>query len=814
MRLKRFGMCRGNGKAYIGIGLSPVLPGAQPIASAKTDTGEEVPVLWRPGSVQENRAWQLRGVLIVPLLQVRGLTIEFRADNPASGEKTTGTMSLTMNALKWASRFNYRVRPGLCKGLRGADLTSPVSVELLLCVPDDTETVWRFAVERVAAKGGKAEMAFSVFDETGRPYQSDPIVLRDRAVGSDESLRRALTVSFRLPAALHCFCIAVSDVLDQRTVGLYGVGPGEYAGAAAATAAQMRNANDEADYSHWRRLHEPSPESLQRQAATRFPYEPLISIITPSYKPDLVYLTEMIDSVRAQTYSRWELVLVDSLAQESGVEEVVSSVGDDRIHRIDCEQNRGIAGNTNWGLAHATGDFVAFLDYDDLLAPDALYEYVASINACPQAGLLYCDEDMFEHVGAYRGPSFKSAFNRDLLYSHNYLTHFLMVRKEVLDEVGYSDDAVNGAQDYDIALKVSETGHEILHVPHMLYHWRIHAGSTSGSNSAGKPYAHTAGKVALERHFARRGIEARVEDGKTPYIYRVGYALPEPQPLVDIVIPHSGHPGLLDRCVTAILESSTYDNYRITVVKDDSADRPTEGGSAEDPMAGYYEELQQRSDKVRVLSWPGEPHYARLVNFGINSTQADYVLLLDDDVEAVSSDFIQEMLGYMQRPEVGVVGAKLYFADGLLQHGGMLVGSSEGVVYVNQDLPGSAGGYLNRAERPGNFSSVTGACQLIRRATFDQVGGYSEEFAVSLGDADFCCKAIQAGFLVVFSPYAELIYHGYLGGDREEGSPIEAQQERRERGLMRQKWPCYFSEGDPFSNPHLDRDNRYFALPY
>ena len=245
-------------------------------------------------------------------------------------------------------------------------------------------------------------------------------------------------------------------------------------------------------------------------------------------------------------------------------------------------------------------------------------------------------------------------------------------------------------------------------------------------------------------------------------------------------------------------------NYRITVI---------ENNSMEDETFAYYRELEARSDRVRVIEWPHGFNYAKIMNFGAASTDADLLLLLNNDTEVIAPDFIEEMAGYLQRPEVGVVGAKLLYYDGLVQHAGMLIGPDGTVVHVNQNVPDSQGCYLGRSVRPGNFSSVTGACQMVKRAVFEEVGGYSEEFAVGYNDADFCCKVSAAGYSVTFTPYAKLYHNEFVSRGREEGDPSKMQRWLRERALMQEKWPQFFEQGDPFSNPNLDRDSLYFALP-
>ncbi|MEE0592047.1 MAG: glycosyltransferase, partial [Eggerthella lenta] len=439
-----------------------------------------------------------------------------------------------------------------------------------------------------------------------------------------------MVVSVRVPAATGGLFVVAEDETGAALPAMLGFDKAAFFGELHRALRRVRNAADEDDYRAWR-----ESRKMEGLSGSRLDPEvslsPLVSIVVPCYRVNERYFEEMLESVLAQSYVRWELVLVDSESESSKVPGIVERIADDRITVVPLRDNLGIVGNTNAGIQHARGEYVAFLDYDDVLEPNALEAYVQAIAEHPDAGLLYCDEDSFEVGGAFRNPVFKTDFNRDLLYSHNCITHWLMVRKDVLAETGLSDDEVNGAQDYDLSLRVSETGREIVHVPHMLYHWRVHGESTAGDNLGSKPYAHQAGKIALRRHFDRRGIPVSVEDGDGPFVYRVRYQLPDPQPSVEILIPSKDHVDVLDRCVRSILEKSAYGNYRITVI---------ENNSMEDETFAYYRELEARSDRVRVIEWPHGFNYAKIMNFGAASTDADLLLLLNNDTEVIAPDFI------------------------------------------------------------------------------------------------------------------------------------------------------------------------------
>jgi GT2 family glycosyltransferase len=807
MLARKLTICRGSGKAYAGFLLQDIPAHARISVAAKTSTGSTVPVYWceslEPAGLDEQE-----GVLVFPLLEAASTTLTFFAHNSEGHVLDQAEFRFSRFSLALLSKYNRLAKREQCEKLEAIveNDTRSIKTELLLCMPDGQETVWRVQTSVFQEEESAQNLSFRCLDGRGVFHQSDPIFFEEQVLVAKTGggYERLVTVSFRLPSSLHSFVIEIEAEADTVKLGFFAVGPGEYAAIVKDSQERAKNASFGNEYRAWWHEHKVTDAELVVQSQTSFNYEPLISIVVPSFEPNLGYMKAMLESVRAQSYLKWELILVDSGAYNSGVEALVQELNEARIKRVGLESNLGIVGNTNLGIDQAQGDFIAFLDYDDLITPNALYEYVSAINKEPEVGALYCDEDVFERENDFKMPVFKTELNRDLLYCHNYVTHLLMVKKQVLEEIGLSYEEVNGAQDYDLTLRVSETNHKIVHVPHVLYHWRMHAESTSGDNATSKPYAHVAGQVALTRHFERRGIQARVEDGAIPYTYRVRYELPSPKPAVDIIIPSMDHIDVLDRCLQSILTKASYDNYRILVV---------ENNSTKDETFAYYERMQAEHDKVKVIAWGESFNYSKVINFGAEHSSAEYMLFLNNDTEVISPDFIEEMLGYLQRPEVGVVGAKLYFHDKLVQHAGMLIGPHNTVVHVNQNLPATHGGYLSRAERPGNFSSVTGACQMVKREAFDKVGGYTPQFTVGFNDADFCCKLTEAGYLVVFTPYAELYHYEFVSRGREVGDELKMKRWQQEKELMMSTWPEYFTKGDPYSNRNLDRDSTYFALP-
>ncbi len=557
-------------------------------------------------------------------------------------------------------------------------------------------------------------------------------------------------------------------------------------------------------YQTWFAAHRATPEELAQQRETALENAPLFSIVVPLFNTPAPFFREMLDSVLAQSYGAWELILVDANANAGLIPSLLDGIDDERIHLVRLEGNRGIAGNTQAGIDAAQGDYVAFLDQDDLLEPDALFCYAEAASAPEQPDVLYCDEDAFCTGGPFFAPSFKPAFNRDLLYVHNYVTHLLVVRRSLLDRIGPYTEGTDGAQDYDLVLRCVAAGATPYRVPRVLYHWRIHEASTNASNVDSKPYAHEAGRRALQHHLETRGIAATVRDGAEPFTYRVSYELPTPAPLASIIIPNKDAADLLRACVESIYERSTYHAFEVVIVENNSSDPTT---------FALYDELQTTHDDLRVVHWTGDFNYAAIVNFGASQAHGELLLFLNNDTRIITPDWLEEMAGFFARPEVGVVGAKLLYEDGTIQHAGIAIGQYDTVVHLNVFRPGDEPGYLGRSQRPQNFSAVTGACQMTRASLFKQLNGYNERFTVGFNDVDYCLRAAEAGFLTVWTPFAELYHAESATRGRDEDDPAKRERYQRELALFKERWPRFFAEGDPFLNPNLKRASNYFTLP-
>jgi GT2 family glycosyltransferase len=555
-------------------------------------------------------------------------------------------------------------------------------------------------------------------------------------------------------------------------------------------------------YGTWRQATRLPNRELKRQGAEKFAYSPLISIVIPLYNTPTKYLTAMIDSVIVQTYQKFELCLADGSDTSKAGEVIRRKYGENpRIHYQKLDENQGISGNTNAALAMAKGDYVVLADHDDLLAANALYEIVKVINENPGADIVYSDEDKVDMEGKhYFDPHFKPDFNLYMLRSSNYICHLFAVKRTIAKAVGGFDGMYDGAQDYDFILKCSEQAKVICHVPKILYHWRTHEQSTAG-NPESKMYAWEAGKKALEAHYRRMNIDAKVEFAELFGRYRTRWTITG-EPLVSIVIPNRDHSEDLMRCLQSIYRRSTYRNFEVLVVENHSTDAAT---------LACYKELPERFPGTRVLTWEHSFNYSAINNFAAKRANGEYLLLLNNDTEVLEPHWIEELLGICQQSDVGAVGAKLFYPDGTIQHAGVILGLGGPAGHLFAGMQGDKCGYVARANTMQNLSAVTAACLLTKKSVYGEIGGLDEKLAVALNDVDYCMKLNAAGHLVVYTPYAQLRH--YESATRgAENSPKKKARFEKETKYFEEKWQEILQKGDPYYNINLSRVNAECSL--
>ncbi len=530
--------------------------------------------------------------------------------------------------------------------------------------------------------------------------------------------------------------------------------------------------------------------------------KPKISILVPVYNTGEKHLEEMILSVRRQIYKNWELCLVDDGSETKHVREILKkcAMHSEKIKTRLLDGNRGISQATNEAAAMATGEYLALLDHDDLLTMDALIEVVKAINE-KDPDVIYSDEALIDEAGRAHDSIFKPDFSPDLLLSHNYITHFLVFKRTLFDAIGGFDPGCDGAQDYDLILKLSEKTPKIHHIPKVTYFWRKSASSTS-FNPANKSYAHESGKRALEAALGRRSIPGSVEKANMPFFYRVKRKI-SGNPKVSIVVPFKDQPVFLKKCVEAILSKSTWTHFEILGI---------DNGSRMPETLGLMKQLEGADSRVRFFEYPVPFNYSKINNYGVSLASGEMLLLLNNDVEILSCDWIEALLEHAQREEVGAVGGKLYYPNRTIQHAGVIVGIAGFAGHSHRHAPGDDKGYGNRLMCIQNVSAVSGAMMMVKRKAFLETGGLDEDnLAVSLNDIDFCLRLRQKDLFNIFTPYCEAVHHESASRGYEETPEQKFRFQKEIRHFQRQ-WNKVLAQGDPCYNPNLTLEHEDFSL--
>ena len=551
----------------------------------------------------------------------------------------------------------------------------------------------------------------------------------------------------------------------------------------------------------------PSVAEREKEETTVFPKDVTFSILVPLYNTPERFLWEMIESVTAQTYGKWELCLAD------GSDDAHDFVGricqeyrqkDSRIKYQKLVKNEGISGNTNECYKMATGNYIALFDHDDLLHPCVLFAYMQAI--CEKdADYIYCDEATFKgnSINHMITMHFKPDYAPDNLLANNYICHFSVFSRELLESGELFRSQFDGSQDHDMILRLTAKAKHIVHIPRILYYWRSHKGSVASSIDA-KTYAIDAAKGAVADHLTKLGYRNFEIESTRAFatIFRIKYELTS-RPLVSIIIPNKDHVDDLSRCVESIINLSTYDNYEIVIVENNSE-------TAE--IRTYYEEIS-RHPRVQVVEYKGDFNYSKINNFGVQYAKGEYLLLLNNDTEVITPDWMEELLMYAMRKDVGVVGAKLYYPDKTIQHAGIVIGlgAHRTAGHTHYRIPEANVGYMGRLCYAQDVTAVTGACMMVSKALYEELGGLDESFTVALNDVDFCLRVREKGFLNIFTPFAELYHYESKsrGSDKKDERALRYQQES---DRFRVKWADALAKGDPYYNPNFSLDHSDFTV--
>ena len=552
----------------------------------------------------------------------------------------------------------------------------------------------------------------------------------------------------------------------------------------------------------------PTPEQAEIQRSTRFDRMVKISILVPLYNTPPSFLDEMIASVQNQTYQNWELCLAD------GSDSAHDNVGarcqeyiarDKRIVYKKLEKNEGIAGNTNECYSMATGEYIGLFDHDDVLHPSALYEYARVINE-QGADYIYCDETTFkgDSINNMITLHFKPDYAPDNLRANNYICHFSVFARELLEGTELFRSGFDGSQDHDMILRLTTNAKKVVHVPKLLYYWRSHKASVASDISA-KPYAIAAAKGAVADHLTRCGFHNFEIKSTRAFdtIFEIKYEI-KSEDKISILIPNKDHVSDLRRCVDSIKERSTYENYEIIVIENNSTEKET---------FDYYQTLSQQ-ENITVVTYTGAFNYSGINNFGAGFAKGEYLLLLNNDTQVISMNWLEAMLMYAQRPDVGAVGAKLYYGDRTIQHAGIVVGlgAHRTAGHTHYKINYDNLGYMGKLCYAQNVSAVTGACLMVKKSIYEALGGLDESFRVALNDVDFCLRVREKGYLNVFTPFAELYHYESASRGVDVVDEEKARRYEEECALFRTRWKELLAKGDPYYNPNFSLDHSDYAL--
>lgn len=552
----------------------------------------------------------------------------------------------------------------------------------------------------------------------------------------------------------------------------------------------------------------PDGAEIKRQRETKFERNVKISILVPLYNTPKVFLKEMLDSVMNQTYENWELCLADG---SDGEHSYVGNVAEEyqkraggRILYQKLEKNEGISGNTNACYQMATGEFIGLFDHDDILHPCVLYEYVKVINE-KNADYIYCDEITFKNGNLNKMLTlhFKPDYAIDNLRANNYICHFSVFARNLLEGTELFRSRFDGSQDHDMILRLTDAAKNVVHVPKALYYWRSHKGSVASGIEA-KTYAINAAKGAIAEHLRSHGFENFTITSTRAFetIFRISYEIIG-NPRISIVIANKDHTEDLKRCISSIVDRSSYLNYEIVVV---------ENNSETEEIFAYYETLKEHKN-IQVVTYRGEFNYSAINNLGVAHSEGEYVLLLNNDTQVISVNWMEELLMYAQRKDVGAVGAKLYYPDKTIQHAGVVLqmGAHRTAGHVHCRQGRDSIGYMGKLCYAQDVSAVTGACLMVSRAKYDEVSGLDENFKVALNDVDFCLKLREKGYLNIFTPYSELYHYESISrGSDLEGANLERLDKEAE--AFKKKWKEVLDKGDPYYNPNFSLDTNDYSL--
>lgn len=668
---------------------------------------------------------------------------------------------------------------------------------------------WR-ARFRLSAGLDAEKTDIRVLDARAEELVCDCAVLEDQIVASEDDASRQdrlMTVSVKLPRSISSACISIADSGNERSLCFALALPGVIRDSLDYFGALTSGDSIERAYPRWYEAHRATPEVLAWQAAQKLDYAPMLSVLLLAPRGISRPVSKTIGSLLAQSYGNWELLILGYTMPDGGSGSCSESIQDGRVRILDASS--ATASGAYWqGVNEARGVAVALVEEGCTLEPDALYRYASCFSKDPELDLVYCDEDCLMPDGRVE-PIFKSEPDLTSLWSRNSLGSLLMLRREMLEQLGTPDDAVAANLSHDLALKGVERARHVCHLSLVLYHSRsqVHQRGSLPRDVL------SAGKAAIEGSLSRSGLLGKVRFGDVSETYQTTLDLPDPVPRVSIIIPNRDHAALLERCVKSVLDRTSYPDFEVVIV---------ENGSMGKDTLETYRRLSV-DPRVHVVTWSTEQlggapsekgfNYSSLVNYGARESSGELLLFLNNDTEVINSSWLKAMASCFGRDAVGVVGAKLLFQDGLVQHAGMVADAQGNFRHINRNLYRDEPGYLQSAVLPREFSMVTGACQMTRRALFERIGGYDEQLAVGFNDGDYCLSARELGYVTVFQPGALLYHREFSSRGREETDVNLRARFMREKAYVTAKHADFFAAPDPAVNQNLDHMTDWWALP-
>lgn len=697
------------------------------------------------------------------------------------------------NAIAFGKSLAKRLYSGVVDGdfspVDGSLPQDKVAIEFFGCIPDGDDVVLRVrsllsgdapqAAVHITARDAKGGQVPAQVVNRGAVYHSDD---SDYGCPCWEMLASVRLSRSSIPAR-----IVVSDVSGRLKDGMRVLNGHRAGRLLKGFEHWTMDASRDPQYEVWFEQKRASDEEIERQRSSRLSCEPLISIVVCQNAHDAKGFVGTVESICSQSYANWELVVVVESRKGGQAEEAALARVDNRIKVVSSDSEVSGAA-VLVGLQAASGEYAIVMEQGDVLEPNAFYECAHLFNDAPGADALYCDSDTVDSDGHHSRCDLKADFNKELLYARDYLARFLLAKRSLAVEaasVTLGDPAVGYAR----ALEVAENATFIAHMPCVLHHRRFDPRRVTALQK----------RNALNAHFERHGIRAQAECEGVGGARTVRF-VPEGMPKVSIVIPSKDHVDDLSRCLESVKRCAGYENYEIVIV---------ENNSVEEATFAYYERIQE-DERIRVVKFEGSFNYSSVMNFGVNASTGEYLLLLNNDTEAITPEFLAQLVGSAQREGVGVTGALLLYFDGLVQHAGVVIGVYDEPYHVMTDVPPFFDGRFNHIGCLQEYSAVTGACQMVKRAVYDEVGGYDESLAVCYNDVDFCLKVRKAGYRVVYDP-AVVLHHGEFTSRGRDASEASKARFRDEYKVLRERWPEYF-DADPFFNVNLNRESAYYSL--